>query len=225
MQPAVVSFHFGLPSDSLLRAVKRPGALILATATTVDEARWLAAHGADAIIAQGFEAGGHRGIFLSDDLSPQMGTLALLPQVVAAVPVPVIAAGGIADAAGVKAALALGASGVQVGTAYLLCPTSRPPARSTRRVDQRRRPAHRDHQHLHRPAGARRRQSPDGRAGPASRRRRRRSPPPTPPSRRCAPPPKRLASGDFSPLWAGQNTSGCRRAPAAAITRGLAGTG
>ena len=95
---------------------------MLSSATTVEEARWLEARGVDAIIAQGLEAGGHRGMFLSEDLGTQVGTLALVPQVVAAVKVPVIAAGGIADAKGVRAAMALGAAGVQVGTAYLLCP-------------------------------------------------------------------------------------------------------
>ena len=119
---AVVSFHFGLPSEDLLREVKVHAPTVLSSATTVDEARWLEAHGADAIIAQGLEAGGHRGHFLSDDLTRQLGTFALLPQIVRAVSVPVIAAGGIADAAGVRAALALGAKAVQVGTAYLLCP-------------------------------------------------------------------------------------------------------
>src|SRR5207245_5191678 len=98
------------------------GSKIFSTATTVDEARWLEAHGVDAIIAQGFEAGGHRGMFPSDDLTSQVGTFALLPQIVREVKVPVIAAGGIADANGVAAAIALGALGVQIGTSYLLCP-------------------------------------------------------------------------------------------------------
>ena len=106
-------------APELVARVKRWGSVVLSSATTVDEARWLVAHGADAVIAQGLEAGGHRGHFLSHDLSQQMGTFALLPQIVAAVDVPVIAAGGIADAAGVAAAMALGAAGVQVGTAYL----------------------------------------------------------------------------------------------------------
>jgi nitronate monooxygenase len=119
--PAVVSFHFGLPHPDLLARVRGFGAKILASATTVAEARWLAAHGADAIIAQGIEAGGHRGMFLNSDLNSQIGTLALVPQIVQAVRLPVIAAGGIADAKGVRAALALGAAGVQVGTSYLLC--------------------------------------------------------------------------------------------------------
>jgi nitronate monooxygenase len=121
-RPAVVSFHFGLPSAELLARVRTLGAKVFSSATTVEEARWLDAHGVDAIIAQGFEAGGHRGMFLSDDLDTQVGTLALVPQIVKAVKTPVIAAGGIADAKGVAAALALGAAGVQVGTAYLLCP-------------------------------------------------------------------------------------------------------
>ena len=121
-RPPVVSFHFGLPEPALLARVKAWGAVVLSSATTVEEALWLQAHGADAIIAQGLEAGGHRGHFLRDDLSLQQGTLALLPQVVRAVQLPVIAAGGIADAAGVAAAQVLGVAGVQVGTAYLLCP-------------------------------------------------------------------------------------------------------
>jgi nitronate monooxygenase len=120
-RPAVVSFHFGLPEASLLARVKAGGAKVLSSATTVEEALWLQDHGADAIIAQGLEAGGHRGHFLDPDLSRQLGTFALLPQLVRAVQVPVIAAGGVVDAAGVRAAMALGAAGVQVGTAYLCC--------------------------------------------------------------------------------------------------------
>jgi nitronate monooxygenase len=120
-KPPVVSFHFGLPDVDLMQRVKTWGAKIISSATTVDEARWLEAHGADAIIAQGNEAGGHRGMFLTHDLSTQIGTFALLPQIVAAVKVPVIAAGGIADANGVASAMKLGAAGVQIGTAYLLC--------------------------------------------------------------------------------------------------------
>ncbi|WP_372659107.1 NAD(P)H-dependent flavin oxidoreductase, partial [Hydrogenophaga sp.] len=108
-RPAVVSFHFGLPAPELLARVKSWGSRVLASATTVDEALWLQAHGADAIIAQGLEAGGHRGMFMHDDITTQMGTFALLPQIVRAVHLPVIAAGGIADASGVAAALALGA--------------------------------------------------------------------------------------------------------------------
>jgi nitronate monooxygenase len=124
-RPEVVSFHFGLPDASLLARVKATGAKILSSATTVGEARWLEARGCDAIIAQGYEAGGHRGLFLTDDtnnIANQPGTFALVPQVVDAVRVPVIAAGGIADARGIAAAIALGASGVQIGTAYMLTP-------------------------------------------------------------------------------------------------------
>jgi nitronate monooxygenase len=120
--PEVVSFHFGLPEKNLLLRIGRTGAKILSTATSVDEARWLEDQGCDAIIAQGFEAGGHRGMFLKDDVSTQVGTMALVPQVVDAVKVPVIAAGGIADARGILAAFALGAAAVQIGTAYLHCP-------------------------------------------------------------------------------------------------------
>jgi nitronate monooxygenase len=121
-KPPVVSFHFGLPAQDLLQRVKSWGSLVLSSATNVAEAQWLEANGVDGIIAQGLEAGGHRGIFLSSDLSNQIGTFSLLPQIVSAVNVPVIAAGGIADAKGVAAALSLGAAAVQLGTSFLLCP-------------------------------------------------------------------------------------------------------
>ncbi len=122
VKPEVVGFHFGLPPAELLDRLKRVGVKILSTATTVREAQWLEAHGCDAIIAQGLEAGGHRGMFLEANAANQVGLFALLPQVVDAVRVPVIATGGIADARGIVAAFALGASGVQLGTAYLPCP-------------------------------------------------------------------------------------------------------
>jgi nitronate monooxygenase len=125
MKPPVVSFHFGLPDASLLARVRATGARVLASATTVDEALWLEAKRADVIIAQGAEAGGHRGMFLAGSVDTQAGTFALVPQIVDAVRVPVIAAGGIADARGIAAAFALGASGAQIGTAYLRCPESK----------------------------------------------------------------------------------------------------
>lgn len=220
-KPAVVSFHFGLPGEDLLARVRGWGAKVLSSATTVDEARWLEARGVDAVIAQGIEAGGHRGMFLSDDLATQVGTLALVPQIVAAVKVPVIAAGGIADARGVAAAMALGASGVQVGTAYLLCPEAKTSAvhRAALKTDAARvtaltnlftgRPARAIVNRLVRELG------PMNAAAPAF------------PLAATAIAPLRAraedaASGDFSPLWAGQNTSGCREIAAAVVTRDLA---
>src|ERR1700722_10170546 len=127
-KPRVASFHFGLPDASLVKRLKAEKIVIVSSATTAEEARWLEAHGADAVIAQGLEAGGHRGMFLVDDIARQAGTMALVPQVVDAVKVPVIAAGGIADGRGIAAALALGAAGVQLGTAFLLCPEAATPA-------------------------------------------------------------------------------------------------
>lgn len=124
LKPGVVSFHYGLPAEDLLASVKKIGCRVLSTATTVEEAVWLEAMGVDAVIAQGWEAGGHRGMFLSDQLDSQIGTLALVPQVLDAVKVPVVAAGGIGDARGIAACLAMGASAVQLGTAYLQCPES-----------------------------------------------------------------------------------------------------
>jgi nitronate monooxygenase len=218
--PPVVSFHFGLPEPALLERVRRWGAKIISSATTLDEALWLEAQGVDAIIAQGLEAGGHRGHFLSDDLSIQLGSFALLPQIVQNVRVPVIAAGGIADANGVAAALALGAAGVQVGTAYMLCPEATTSA-------------------LHRAALA----SPAARhttltnlftgrlargivnrliteMGPVNA-----LTPPFPLATTAVTPLRAKAesrgSADFSPLWAGQNVSGCRPIPAAELTRQL----
>jgi nitronate monooxygenase len=124
-RPEVVSFHFGLPAKSLFDRVKRAGAKVISSATTVAEARFLDRHGVDAVIAMGAEAGGHRGTFLTDDMTTQVATLALVPQIVDAVRVPVIAAGGIVDRRGVEAALALGASAIQVGTAYLFTPEAK----------------------------------------------------------------------------------------------------
>jgi nitronate monooxygenase len=132
LKPEIVSFHFGLPDQALLKRVKAAGCVVISSATIVKEAIWLEENGADAIIAQGAEAGGHRGMFLTENIAEQPGTFALVPQVVDAVKVPVIAAGGIADGRGIAAAFALGAAGVQIGTAYLRCPESKviSPARS-----------------------------------------------------------------------------------------------
>ena len=219
-KPAVVSFHFGLPSSDLLQRVRGWGARVLSSATTVDEARWLEARGVDAIIAQGIEAGGHRGVFLSDDLTTQVGTFALVPQIVNAVRVPVIAAGGIADASGVAAALALGASAVQVGTAYLLCPEATTSAvhRAALRSDASRHTAL-TNLFTGRPArGIVNRFMRE--IGPMSD-----TVPPFPlatsavlPLRTAA---EQRGSGDFSPLWSGQNATGCRDIPAADVTRQL----
>lgn len=122
LKPPVVSFHFGLPDDSLFQRVKNTGCRVMSSATTVAEAIWLENKGVDAIIAQGLEAGGHRGMFLSDDLSSQVGTMSLAPQISKAVKIPVIAAGGIGDGRGIAAAFSLGAAGAQIGTGYLLTP-------------------------------------------------------------------------------------------------------
>jgi nitronate monooxygenase len=124
-KPEVVSFHFGLPEPGLLRRLKAAGFLVMASATTAAEARWLEARGVDAVIAQGYEAGGHRGIFLGEDIATQPGTFALVPQIVDAVAVPVIATGAVTDGRGIAAAFALGAAGVQIGTAYLWCPEAK----------------------------------------------------------------------------------------------------
>ena len=125
LKPEVVSFHFGLPPAELFKRVKTLGCVTMSSATTVAEARWLEAQGVDVIIAQGFEAGGHRGMFLSDDLNAQVGTFALVPQIVDAVKLPVIAAGAVSDARGIAAAFMLGAAGAQVGSAFLHCPESK----------------------------------------------------------------------------------------------------
>ena len=123
-RPEVVSFHFGLPDEVLLARVKSSGCFVLSSATTAEEAQWLEERGCDAIIAQGCEAGGHRGMFLTDDIATQPGTFALVPQIVDAVKVPVVAAGGIADGRGIAAAFALGAVNAQIGTGYLFTPES-----------------------------------------------------------------------------------------------------
>jgi nitronate monooxygenase len=218
--PPVVSFHFGLPSAVLLARVKAMGAKVLSTATTVDEARWLEAHGVDAVIAQGLEAGGHRGMFLSSDLSTQVGTLALVPQVVAAVRIPVIAAGGIADAAGVAAVLALGAAGVQVGTAYLLCPEATT-GRLHRAALTSASPRHTAVTNLFTGRPARgivnrliRELGPMSAAAPAF-------PLAVPAVSALRARAEVLERDDFTTMWAGQNTTGCREVSAAQLTRDL----
>jgi nitronate monooxygenase len=219
-KPAVVSFHFGLPPADLVARVKSWGSKVLSSATTVAEARWLERRGADAIIAQGAEAGGHRGIFLSEDLSTQLGTFALLPQIVKAVRVPVIAAGGIADARGVAAAMMLGAAGVQPGTAYLLCAEAKISAVHRAALKS----PHANHTALTnlftgRPArGIMNRIMKD--LGPIN------AAAPAFPLASGALAPLRgkaesVGRGDFSPLWAGQNVSGCQEISAAALTRAL----
>lgn len=219
-RPPIVSFHFGLPAPDLLARVKGWGSVVLSSATTVDEALWLQAQGVDGVIAQGVEAGGHRGMFRTNDLTSQMGTFALLPQVVAAVKLPVIAAGGIADAAGVRAALALGASGVQVGTAYL-CSDEATTSAIHRAALQSEATRHTALTTLFsgRPARgivnrAMRELGPLNPAAPAF------------PTATAAIAPLRTywekrGSGDFSPLWSGQNASGCAPLPAGEITRQL----
>ena len=193
---------------------------MIASATTVDEARWLVEQGVDAVIAQGVEAGGHRGIFKSDDLTTQVGTFALLPQVVRAVNVPVIAAGGIADARGVAAAMKLGAAGAQVGTAYMLCPeaTTSEIHRAALKSEAARhtaltnlftgRPARGIVNRIMRELGALSAAAPEFPLATSA----------IAPLRAKA---ESLGSGDFSPLWAGQNASGCREIPAGKLTREL----
>jgi nitronate monooxygenase len=221
IRPAVASFHFGLPSADLLARVKAAGCLVLGCATTAAEARWLEERGADAIVAQGYEAGGHRGMFLTEDVAAQVGTFALVPQVVDAVKVPVIAAGGVSDARGIAAAFALGAAGVQIGSAYLHCPESRISAPHRAALKESRddgtaitnlmtgRPARGVVNRVMREIG------PIAEIAPAF------------PLAAGALAPLRAkaeaaGSGDFSPLWAGQAAGLGRAMPAAALTRKLA---
>jgi len=220
-KPPVVSFHFGLPPEALVKRVKAWGSKVLSSATTVEEARWLESRGVDAVIAQGLEAGGHRGMFLTDDVTTQAGTFALLPQVVAAVRVPVIATGGISTPEGVAAAFSLGAAGVQCGTAFLLCPEST---------------ANASHRAALKSEGARHTALTNVFTGRPSRTILNRATRELGPMNAAAPAfplataaiaPLRAkaeaaGSGDFSPLWSGQNPSGCREWPAADVLRTLA---
>jgi nitronate monooxygenase len=220
-KPPVISFHFGLPSPSLLTRVKSWGSTVISTATTLEEARWLEVNGADAIIAQGVEAGGHRGNFLSDDISKQAGTFALVPQLATEIKLPIIAAGGIADARGVAAALALGASGVQLGTAYLLC--SEATTSEVHRAALKSETA--QHTALTNIFSGRPARGIVNRAinelGPMSL-----EAPAYPLATSALVPLRQKAenqnSGDFTPMWCGQNASGCKEISADEMTRALA---
>lgn len=220
LRPDIVSFHFGLPDAGLLDRVRRTGCKVICSATTLREALWLAERGVDAIIAQGAEAGGHRGMFLETDVSTQVGTFALTRAVAETLPLPVIAAGGIADGKAIAAALLLGASAVQIGTAYLTCVESAisdlhrralaDPGRETAITDVL----------TGRPARGvvnrfMREQGPINPAAPAF------------PSARLAIAPLRAkaeaeGSTDFSPLWSGQAARLPSPMPAAVLTRKLA---
>jgi nitronate monooxygenase len=221
VRPEVVSFHYGLPEPALLARVKAAGCKVISSATTVKEARWLEAQGCDAVIAQGVEAGGHRGMFLTDDLATQVGTFALVPQIADAVTVPVIATGGIGDARGIVAALALGAAAVQLGTVYLLCPEAKiaPPHRAmlTAARDNETvltnvmtgRPARGFVNRVMREVGPISDRAPafplaGGALAP------------------LAAKAQAQGSGDFSPMWAGQAAALARDLPAGELTRLLA---
>jgi nitronate monooxygenase len=220
-RPAVVSFHFGLPAPELVERVKRWGSKVLSSATTVDEARWLESRGVDAIIAQGVEAGGHRGIFLTDDLSSQPPMFELLPAILEAVRVPVIAAGGLGDAQGVAKVLKLGAALAQVGTAYLLCPEASPSAVHRAALKGERRQTALTNVFTGRPArGVMNRVMRE--VGPIS------AAVPAFPFGTAAIAPLRAkaeaaGSGDFSPLWSGDYAGRYAEMPAAQLTRVLAG--
>ena len=217
-RPEVVSFHFGLPNSMLVERVRATGAVVLSSATTVEEAVWLEAHGCDVVIAQGAEAGGHRGMFLTEDVAAQPGTIALVPRVVDAIDLPVIAAGGIADGRGLAAALVLGASAAQIGTAYLLCPEALTS------------PVHRNalargggddtvltNVFTGRPARGRRNRLIDE-VGPMAE-----FAPPFPTAAAAVAPLRAAAeargSGDFSPLWSGQGGATTADVPAEELTR------
>jgi nitronate monooxygenase len=222
LKPEIVSFHFGLPDPALLKRVKAAGAIVMSSATIVKEAIWLEENGADVIIAQGAEAGGHRGMFLTDNIAEQPGTFALVPQVVDAVKVPVIAAGGIADGRGIAAAFALGASGVQIGSAYLRCPESRVSAPARVALAQAKddttvitnvmtgRPARGVANGVMREVGP---ISPDAPAFPHAATA-------LAPLKAAA---EKLGKVDFTNLWAGQAVRMGREMPAAELTRALAG--
>jgi nitronate monooxygenase len=220
-RPAIVSFHFGLPPEALVARARAMGSKILSTATTVEEARWLEARAVDAIVIQGSEAGGHRGMFLTDDVASQVPAMDLLRSVLAAVDVPVIAAGGIADASDVARALEAGACAVQVGTAYLLSPEATTSAVHRAAIENRDavrtaitnvftgRPARGIENRLMRELGPLRSDVPAfPRASTA-----------LAPLRAAA---ERIGRDDFSNMWAGEKAARCRALPAAQITAELA---
>lgn len=224
-RPSVVSFHFGLPEPRLMERAKRWGAKVISSATTVAEARWLEARGCDAIIAQGAEAGGHRGIFLTDDViagvAHQPGTMALVPQIVDAVRIPVIAAGGIADGRGVAAAIILGASGAQLGTAYLFCPEAKTSSVHRQALKNARddetvltniftgRPARGIINKVIAEVGSLNRTAPEFPLASNA----------MAPLRAKA---EASGSGDYTSLWSGQAVGLCQERPAAELTRALA---
>lgn len=224
LKPEVVSFHFGLPDKALLKRVKAAGSVVIASATIVKEAVWLEQNGADAVIAQGAEAGGHRGMFLTESIAGQPGTMSLVPQVVDAVSVPVIAAGGIADGRGIAAAFALGAAGVQIGTAYLQTPESRVSALGQAALAAAEddstvitnvmtgRPARGVVNRVMRETGP---VSPDAPAFPHAATA-------LAPLKAAA---EKLGRTDFTNLWAGQSAALSRRTGAAELTRALAAEG
>jgi nitronate monooxygenase len=223
LKPEIVSFHFGLPDQALLKRVKAAGCTVMASATIVKEAIWLEENGADVIIAQGAEAGGHRGMFLTNNIAEQPGTFALVPQVADAVKVPVIAAGGIADGRGIAAAFALGAAGVQIGSAYLRCPESKVSAPARIALGQAKddssvitnvmtgRPARGVANRLMREIGP---ISPDAPAFPHAATA-------LAPLKAAA---EKQGKVDFTNLWAGQAVRMGREIPAAELTRALAGS-
>jgi nitronate monooxygenase len=222
LKPEIVSFHFGLPDQALVGRVKAAGCVVIGSATIVKEAIWLEENGADAIIAQGAEAGGHRGMFLTKDIAEQPGTFALVPQVVDAVKVPVIAAGGIADGRGIAAAFALGAAGVQIGSAYLHCPESKLIAPARAALGQGRddstvitnvmtgRPARGIANRVMREVGPISPDAPDFPHAATA----------LAPLKAAA---EKLGRVDFTNLWAGQAVRLGREMPATELTRALAG--
>jgi nitronate monooxygenase len=219
--PRVVSFHFGLPEDDLLQRIKAWGAVVMASATTVDEGRWLERHGADIVIAQGIEAGGHRGQFLSENLAAQPSTLELVYALSKVLAVPIIAAGGIATRSDVDTMLAAGAAAVQAGTAYLLCPEARTSAVHRAALQQAGRDSAITNLFSGRPArGLMNRLMRE--LGPLSD-----LPPPFPWASQALAPLRAHAEArgldDFSPLWAGTKGSIFPGLAAEAVTRRLAG--